>query len=226
MTRTSVADEQPGLSEIHLRDEALDEADGVAVPAPAPPAGPAAAEVEGLDAEVELVDGVLDLEGDLPGLAQPEQEQLAGAAAALAVGPADERLQVGQLPAQHPDLGVDAQQRRRLRRRQLAQLRHHPRHPRVRHGGRPAPACPSDTVTLSACAHWHERSEACWWTGPGLRGGRWTRSGTDMDKLKDRTELAALAWRDSIIGPFRRWRPDAKTLEYWTTTLAECHNEN
>ena len=122
----------------HLRGEGLDEADGVAVPPPPPSASPAppSPEAAGLDAEVELIDGVLDLEGDLPGLAQPEQEQLACAAAALAVGPADECLQVGQLPAQRPDLGVHAQQRRRFLRRQLTQLGHHPRHPCVRHDRR------------------------------------------------------------------------------------------
>ena len=60
----------------HLRGEGLDEADGVAVPSPPPSAAPAppGPEAAGLDAEVILIDGVLDLEGDLPGLAQPEKE--------------------------------------------------------------------------------------------------------------------------------------------------------
>lgn len=135
----------------HLCSEGLDEADGVAVPSPPPSAAPAppGPEAAGLHAEVELIDGVLDLEGDLPGLAQPEQEQLGCAAAALAVGPADERLQVGQLPAQRPDLGVHAQQRRRLLCRQLTQLGHHPRHPRVRHGCRLPPGPGAGRVPAS-----------------------------------------------------------------------------
>jgi hypothetical protein len=64
--------------------------------------------VDGLDVEVKLIDGILDLEGDLPRLAQPEQEQLGGAAAALAVRTADQGLQVGQLPAQGSNLVVNA----------------------------------------------------------------------------------------------------------------------
>jgi hypothetical protein len=64
--------------------------------------------VDGLDVEVKLIDGILDLEGDLPRLAQPEQEELGGAAAALAVRTADQGLQVGQLPAQGSNLVVNA----------------------------------------------------------------------------------------------------------------------
>jgi hypothetical protein len=84
--------------------------DGVAVPAPPPSAAatPPGPRVAGLNAEVQLIDGVLDLKGNLRGLAQPEQEQLACAATTLAVGPAYKRLQVGQLPPQRPDLGIPA----------------------------------------------------------------------------------------------------------------------
>jgi hypothetical protein len=43
--------------------------------------------------------------------------------------PTCERLQVGQLPSQRLNLGVHAQQRRRILLCQLTQLGQHPRHP-------------------------------------------------------------------------------------------------